>query len=50
MEIKDMNKKKTLKRKLEQKMKYMNKKAGFDLNVLKNEIYNQQHELIGVRA
>ena len=42
MEIKDMNKKKTLKRKLEQKIKYLNKKARFDLNDLKREVYSFQ--------
>lgn len=42
MEIKDMNKKQTLRRKLEQKMKYMNKKARFDLSALKHEILSYQ--------
>ena len=42
MEMKDINKKKTLKRKLEQKIKYLNKKARFDLNALKREVYSYQ--------
>lgn len=37
-----MNKEKTLRRKAEQKIKYMDKKAGFDLNALKHEIYSYQ--------
>jgi len=37
-----MNKEKTLRRKAEQIMKYMNKKAGFDLNALKREVYSYQ--------
>lgn len=40
------NKEKTLRRKAEQKMKYMNKKAGFDFNALKREIYSYQFHFV----
>ena len=43
MEIKDIHKKKkTEKRKAEKKMKLMMKKAGFNINAVRHEIYSYQ--------